>query len=1591
MGFDDFFRDEYCEEDFSRYDPENRLTKMEMDFRYGRYTDSELVEKLPQSPIDWSKNGIAFARALQLPESVEEDVFIAVCLRYLKLMPSLLQEKFMKAGLSRELALELMDYLSENFDLLERIYFNQLQIVDKYFRFECDKNKKVKNISVPEKAEYYLDLTQWIERRHRRNVDSGPEFDEYLKTEFEKSVDACLTDDGTLDEETLAKEEEEFAERQEELYRQQIYNQERSADSCRCKSGNKHDSHAPLAKQMVSYYNWHKDNNTSWQEHLWARVARKFEEFPEYFPNLKEKLIVNPAGFNKPAYILCPTIRFGEFDKYDYFIGSTHASHRLEENCDLKKRFLSELDSTHILRQGSLLEVDEDTLQIRMGIRRPERPGKKTIAKGLYLFDMVGSVDHGEGGWRGDYPEPAFYTKYLAGHLAENKTADPFEWALKEVQTAAGYVDAIRMGGDYPIYHFQHQFMEMAPIVCNATPEVLVEPRQIKLTPEKGELLAAARAKLKELFCPEIGWLILENADLLTPEIFEDGEFLDLLAKIPACLQNGLVIDRLQDLIEIDGGKTGSGGRGRRNLESIKFSLKIIVDIFLGKEPWWFKEDFDLCGSFDRDCDKCQAEDGRLKIGYCEDGKKLISDIAKEAGFAFAYAVELYKTAGFKMATIPGVDPEDSLKFVCEIAKKFGIGNLKRAVSIIEFAVANVMEVDPEERVASLERFKKIAGKNAPQSEVLGRMEGEEATLNLPGMTALMSTCLGQERVAYLKLDDHVITPDVIAEVYGAMAASPLNERAALLPGFINGKALAGQSLKLLVGNVSGGILMPPGAAIQDSGQSGSELLSSAAPLNSIFKFFELVEKECGFLEKRIIELYFSMYAHKFPDPFAPPKGFLKFLQEFKRIPDGPELLCALTDKLCASPYDLNFALKRSVLSQKINTLALNRDLIITNLLDAFRMGLLTWEELDEIFKWMVEEPTSDQIREGVSETSDVLDVDDDSMDGDLDADDLTDEGGEVGAARFARREREEIEDKLKLKRLKMVEDGVEFIAAVNLLVNLGLIKTEDFREIVSSHFKMIPLTESYFPYLEDAPGTFSLLNNDSLEEVVKILEKLSSWGIFDVEAFSGQILSANSFEERRRLVQDFFLSVGAYKKSMAIFHEYDRDIKAAFKNGVNATIIADKIKELEEKIRFIWSLTPHVADKVVNIIFDEAFKGYQDYLEGHAYMRIMRILAGTRSDVDSASGEAGNMPYRPRIDHNATDANVALANGVSRLALTTIAAAHALVLEPELPRTTTEITLQRYSVIDEPKVLAVAADNREMIDAGLRIYRMESLGLLTIGGKIHIKGCDDFKLMTIKELLGLNSTNFHLAHMDNAILLPASLSPFELKALIYLLAKAGVADLDNLQFQVTIPGRLSNDNVAILGSAVLLATETGYRYSEDSFCTTHSETGARIMLYDANGKSTAMPFMGTLKGRTDMLGRMNLNDIDTYQLVGTVLAHGQFGGPFSKFTEEFKKRYVQILQKYGLDEVLDGNWIFTDAEELKDDRENKKHHQTVTMVTDAYFECADNFSETGKSEGIIFELRELLDWLKQEIKGKQKELCNDKSTCKEAALVVNL
>lgn len=274
---------------------------------------------------------------------------------------------------------------------------------------------------------------------------------------------------------------------------------------------------------------------------------------------------------------------------------------------------------------------------------------------------------------------------------------------------------------------------------------------------------------------------------------------------------------------------------------------------------------------------------------------------------------------------------------------------------------------------------------------------------------------------------------------------------------------------------------------------------------------------------------------------------------------------------------------------------------------------------------------------------------------------------------------------------------------------------------------------------------------------------------------------------------------------------------------------------------------------------------------------------------------------------------------------------------------------------------------------------RTTTPGLMPIGGKVHVENSVDPELAEFfRELFGLNSTAFHMAHAGHSIILPPTPSAAEQSLLLMILEKTGILDSKSPELQTAMAGRWSNEIAGMVGSAMLLGTRRGVRYKKGAFSTTHDDqTGARIMSYDDGVKKEGLPFdLPNAKGRTDMLGRRTHTDVDMYQVLGTLATHLEYGGMFEPEAERFRIAYADVLKRHGLSETVRSSaWIFGNQSKGDD---LKRHEEMIAGFTEKWFE---GFGAGDKRRfGIIGEVRKLILETSQNMQSRSGEIASAKS-----------
>ena len=168
--------------------------------------------------------------------------------------------------------------------------------------------------------------------------------------------------------------------------------------------------------------------------------------------------------------------------------------------------------------------------------------------------------------------------------------------------------------------------------------------------------------------------------------------------------------------------------------------------------------------------------------------------------------------------------------------------------------------------------------------------------------------------------------------------------------------------------------------------------------------------------------------------------------------------------------------------------------------------------------------------------------------------------------------------------------------------------------------------------------------------------------------------------------------------------------------------------------------------------------------------------------------------------------------------------------------------------------------------------------------------------------------------------------------------------------------------------------------YTGDGLMLTFTDANKQVhtMAYDAGGPREAFPFSTPIGGRTDMLGRRALSDIDNYQLLGTVLIRSKDFGPYGDLAKSYIAEFKQILAKYGLSEVLKTSWVAKN--EAKGDflASQRHYYDAVLPCTNAWFTWFEANKDAEQQSGIVTDVRNLLDSLGERVNMQRKALIND-------------
>lgn len=1338
---------------------------------------------------------------------------------------------------------------------------------------------------------------------------------------------------------------------------------------------------------------------------------------PDY--ELEEELVDGLPGFpgnykvDRPVFLQCPRgVR--EYDRYDYFnnfglIGDGVPYYISREQ--LWKAYCEGLQNNAPLHHGHVNFHYSNQVTVQAGNRRYSNLTEKQISAGLTVIQSIHQ------GWLGKYAKPEFYGRCVSPAVKDSPDLEPLEWAAQRLKIVFGFVVGMT-GHDYAPATVENIYGRMAEIAANPSPESLKQPRTYQLTPKRKALLDAVSKLQPESLLPEAVIFLMENDLLIDPQDIEKEPIKGFLLNLPDALNNGLVIDRVSELA------LAHNQHGAIPKTAINHAVKIASSVYCSgqnghmlEKPWYFKEDFDLRPN---------------TVGYGWTGTERAQDemIAAQGAYSYRDAKAIYYQRGYKLTELAGISRERAIKFTTAITSLYGLCHHERACHVIDFVLAYCEEAKPEDRMAALDKLEKLLVRQQPASPVIGILEGSDTSFEKPGFSSMAHSLLSIKRIEQDKVDDMTVTAQHIIDVVRE-TARPLIERAKIRPAL----AQDFSRIPLLTDHSDSEALALPLT------KEHAVSLPIQQPLASWLTLQERFIEECKNNPDKAAEIYYLFCAHKMPEPFNPPPGFLGFIDEYITIRETDE-----TNILFAHPN------ARASLRHTNTQLAVDRYMLISNLIDCWVIGITDWKQLDEVFDWVLARPTDQEVKEIQIElawqkkerydplyphAADFMErqeashqfeiwefhqkyrdscLRNDGLNGWLKSelqkkqDELADtlrtnedfRTAEIEENRSYlnttppvrdREARSQLESKIKehvsnrrRERLAQLKETVESTKLVVGLATSGIVAPQAlvncFNGTVEALKKGIYLQKNFnrTSFIDSCNKRFTAFVAD--------LHRLSEHEIIDRDAVNSALTYCATLDDVSELIEKLqrLPEIVESAKKTATQRSWNFD-----DHEVDPAKTAEKIlenrRQLREELKAALQDEAFLAEKAADHLLAEFF-----WLD--RYMAVLprlsdfqrRVLPDQHSGDSTWNSNAGRTMLRSN--------NEVLSTWYLRRALRVFdSVEHPLLAEEHQPlarlprldssRSTSIIPYSMDAKRQIQQAYEQVESDIERCRTAIAVAREASFGLLPIGGKIHVMHeMDPAHVAFLVTKLKLENSYFQLQHANKSLVLPPLPTSQEWKVVIDFLVAEGVINFDHPELQICLPGRLTPEKCPYLGAAILLSTERSKAYRKDAFVTTHNqETGYRIMAYDAGGARSELPFSTPILGRTDIFGRRHHNDIDRFQLWGTVLLYGQehqqlgrlVGNKFKQLESKYCNRFEEILGDHGLAAVLKESWVNTRTGNLKD---GERHfRKAVKVCTDAWEACSDACQESGVTAGIVPETRKMFDSLREEVAELQQAM----------------
>ncbi len=1163
---------------------------------------------------------------------------------------------------------------------------------------------------------------------------------------------------------------------------------------------------------------------------------------------------------------------------------------------ELMDSYHRSLDPQKKKREGSVDFPTNDRVSIRLGIRRTQKPAPKQVVEGLFYEQFFSDE------WNWEYGAPQLFAAIEKNLESRTVTDDPFEWVQERISIAAGY--SILGGGKECSPPFLAQAYErMASTVCNGIPVGHEEFREYEIGEEEQNLLIELYGRYASSLSPEMVEFVMAHAVVLTPQILRESEHIKkFLTHLPEMLSNGLNIDRVFEYaIE----PTKESGTGLQRLES---ALRMTMSIYRGEKPWWFKEDFSMSEWLQED--DGHETNGRLRLHNNQLGRATLERIAQRAGFAFTHVLEPYHAVGYRMGSLPPFTEEDAIDFTAFVTEHYGIGNRRRSIEVIRNCLYILEQEALPLRHERLKNLREHLDEVKPQTHTIGRLEARDPVFEMPGVHVLTATMLRRSLAESMEVHDLRIGFDIL-EAIDEKFQEPLEVRARTYAPALPSHLANMQRRGLLINQSPEARLalpIPEGHLLAN--------VERRNPSLGIFDFYAQLKQECGQVNRDVAKIYFQHCAARMPDPWHPPKGFLRFLELFDFINTPGWRFTAMEH-----PRD------RPKVSEQNQRREVAKQMLVSNMLDAWIMGLLTSEELEALCRWITAELTDE---ERIEIEKDVLWSQNDDLaklnlplpppvaeDEPEDIELLThgrissymrrqlrrplppkpvpteEEREQEAMERLemnVRSECQQREQRIRSQRMVALQETFTMLSVLNSMAIAGSFSIAELRSV---------LRETVLPAAirgaDQGTGEVHAIQQGAM---LTNLVRMQELGGIDHQGFRSAIEGSASPEEARKTAYDFIQQV--------LLRCMEESLNEALPNAINtvtsvmkahagkpdtaegalARAVGQARKDLETELRRIWNDAPFAAPDIVERLLRE-FR-VPEYVE--LFGPLQEFNART---LPRLLPEASRDPrHRDLQDSNEHSARMFYFIGSRMLqeqhlrdednALDTMRERYGESSHVNMTGGTSLMNNLSSGIEDDGSL-----DRRSQLrDFGNRLpdfqqhvdqWRLDDVPLGPIGGRWHFGNpVTNRHLELFTHLLSLGRTPFRMIHSNESLIIPGFMSKNEMRMFILMLAMEGLIDPKQPELQIGITGRLAPELCAYFGSSCMLGTADCAAFKLDSFVPeskpNHELTAARIVAYDAYPESEGkrrnfeLPFMfqgspemGNVPGRTDILGRWNV------------------------------------------------------------------------------------------------------------------------------------